>query len=186
MESAATQRQPQLLLGGAILGGAFVAVLAGVYGNVHDPASETTVQLIFSTTLHMKAWMTTLAVVLAITQLLSAMWMWGKLPLGAAPSWIGPTHRLLGTLALVATIPVAYHCLWSLGFESDIGQSRRFWHSIFGCAFYGAFATKVLVVRSHKMPGWALPAIGSAVFTVLVAIWLTSSLWFFNNIGVEF
>ena len=91
-----------------------------------------------------------------------------------------------GTLALMATVPVAYHCLWSLGFESDIGQTRRFWHSLFGCVFYGAFVTKVIAVRSHRMPSWALPVIGGFVFTILVLIWLTSSLWFFTNIGVQF
>ena len=59
------------------------------------------------------------------------------------------------------------------------------WHSVFGCLFFGAFTTKVLVVRSHRMPGWALPAVGAALFTVLVVIWLTSSLWFFRTVGIE-
>jgi hypothetical protein len=185
MQPSNVQRRPELMLAAAVVAGAFVAVLAGVYGNVHDPASETTVQFFFSTTLHMKAWMTTLALALAVLQVLSALWMWGRLPLGDAPSWIGPVHRLLGTLTLVATLPVAYHCLWSLGFESDIGQSRRFWHSVFGCAFYGAFATKVISVRSHRMPSWALPVVGGTVFTLLVLLWLTSSLWFFDNVAVE-
>ena len=35
------------------------------------------------------------------------------------------------------------------------------------------------------MPGWALPVVGGLLFTVLVLIWLTSSLWFFRTIGVE-
>jgi hypothetical protein len=79
-----------------------------------------------------------------------------------------------------------YHCLWSLGFNPGDGGGRVFWHSLFGCAFFGAFATKVLAVRSHRMPGWALPVVGGLLFTVLVLLWLTSSLWFFQNIGVEF
>jgi Family of unknown function (DUF6529) len=43
----------------------------------------------------------------------------------------------------------------------------------------------VFVVRSRRMPGWALPAVGATLFTVLVLIWLTSSLWFFRTIGIE-
>ena len=94
-------------------------------------------------------------------------------------------HRITGSLALLFTLPVAYHCLWSLGFNPGDGSGRRLWHSIFGCLFFGAFTTKVLVVRSRRMPGWALPAVGATLFTVLVLIWLTSSLWFFRTIGIE-
>lgn len=179
-------QRPKVALGAAVFAGGIVALLAGVYGNVNDPASETTVQFFFSNTLAMKAWMTTVAVLLAMGQLFSALWIWGRLPLGKPPAWIGAYHRLGGTLALMATVPVAYHCLWALGFEPDLGQPRRFWHSVLGCVFYGAFVTKVIAVRSHRMPSWALPVIGGFVFTVLVLIWLTSSLWFFTNIGVQF
>jgi hypothetical protein len=56
---------------------------------------------------------------------------------------------------------------------------------VLGCAFYGAFATKVLVVRSRRMPGWALPVVGGVLFSVVVLIWLTSSWWFFTEVGVE-
>ena len=179
------ERPPLAVLGGAVLVGALVAVAAGVYGRVHDPASETTVQWFFSTTLHFKAWMATLALLLAVLQLLGALWMYGKLPLRPAPAWVGPAHRISGSLTLLVTLPVAYHCLWSLGFDPDPGGSRRFWHSVLGCLVYGAFATKILVVRARGMPGWALPVVGGVLFTSLVLVWLTSSLWFFNEIGVE-
>jgi hypothetical protein len=179
------EASPGLLFAGAALVGALVAVTLGAYGQVHDPASETTIRWFFTTTLHFKAWMTTLALLLAIFQLLGGLWMFGRLPFGHAPLWIGPAHRILGSLALLVSLPVAYHCLWSLGFNPDPGGGRRFWHSVLGCAFYGTFATKVLVVRSHRMPGWALPVVGGLLFTVLVLIWLTSSLWFFRTIGVQ-
>ena len=81
------------------------------------------------------------------------------------------------------TLPVAYHCLWSLGFETDASNARRFWHSLFGCAFYGAFATKVLCVHAKGLPGWALPVIGGLVFSLLVGLWFTSAFWFFDNSG---
>jgi hypothetical protein len=41
----------------------------------------------------------------------------------------------------------------------------------------------VTLVRSHGSPSWALPVAGGMVFTILVAIWLTTSLWFFTTIG---
>jgi len=184
--SAPAGPSPTTVFAGAAAIGALVAVAAGVYGRLHDPASETTITWVFTSTLHLKAWMTTLAMLLAIGQVLGGLWMFGKLPLGSAPSWVGPAHRIAGSLALLASLPVAYHCLWSLGFNPDPGGSRRFWHSVFGCLFYGTFATKVLAVRSRRMPGWALPVVGGLLFTVLTVIWLTSSLWFFREIGTEF
>jgi hypothetical protein len=176
---------PNVAFLGAAAVGALVATALGVYGKVHDPASETTIQWFFTSTLHFKAWLTTVAVVLAIGQVAGALWMYGKLGSRPAPSWVGPGHRILGTLALVASLPVAYHCLWSLGFNPDPGGSRRLFHSLFGCVFYGAFATKVMAVRSKRMPGWALPVMGGLLFATLVAVWLTSSLWFFRTIGWE-
>jgi len=183
--AAPADRSPMHALAIAALAGALVAVALGVYGQVHDPASETTIRWFFSTTLHFKAWMTTLVFLLAIVQVIGALWMYGRLPWGDAPDWVGPAHRIAGSLALLVSLPVAYHCLWSLGFDPDPGGSRRFWHSVFGCLFYGAFATKVVVVRSKRMPGWALPIVGGVLFTLLMLLWVSSSLWFFRNIGVE-
>ncbi|MFT5201621.1 MAG: hypothetical protein ACI9C1_000999 [Candidatus Aldehydirespiratoraceae bacterium] len=76
--------------------------------------------------------------------------------------------------AFVLTRPVAYQCLWALGFKTTDG--RVLFHSRFGCAFYGAFATKTLVLHSKKMPGWALPGAGASLVVLLTAIWATSSL----------
>jgi hypothetical protein len=56
-------------------------------------------------------------------------------------------------------------------------------HSIFGCLVYGAFAAKVLIVRTPRAPGWALPVAGSLMFTTLVVVWLTSALWFIDKNG---
>ena len=183
-ETATAGRSTNTIFAGAVLAGALVAVLAGVYGRAHDPASETTIKLFFTTTLHFKAWATTAILLLVIMQLFGALWMYGKLPLGDAPDWVGPMHRFSGTLALVISLPVAYHCLWSLGFNPAPSSSRRLWHSLFGCVFYGAFVTKVMVVRSKRMPGWALPIVGGVLFTTLIALWLTSSLWFFRQFGI--
>jgi heme/copper-type cytochrome/quinol oxidase subunit 4 len=167
----------------AVLAGAAVALALGVYGRSHNAAGQALFTLGFSGTINMKAWLATLALVLAVVQIILAMWMYGKLGHRSAPAWVGPIHRLTGTIALLVTLPVVYHCLWSLGFETDSGSTRRFVHSILGCVFYGAFTTKVLCVRSTKMPGWALPVVGGALFACLVGLWLTSALWFFDNVG---
>jgi len=41
----------------------------------------------------------------------------------------------------------------------------------------------VTLVRSPETPSWSLPVVGGVVFTTLVAIWLTSSLWFFTAVA---
>jgi hypothetical protein len=176
-----TRHDATLLL--ASLGGAAVAVALGVYGRQHDPAGQALFTLGFSGTINMKAWLATLVLLLAIVQISLALWMYGKLGSRPAPAWTGQAHRLVGTLAFLVSLPIAYHCLWSLGFERHPDQARRFWHSLFGCAFYGAFTVKVLCVRSRRVPGWALPVVGGTVFALLVALWLTSALWFFRNSG---
>ncbi len=167
-----------LLLGGAI------SVAVGVYGSVHDPAGQQTISLFFSNTLSFKAWTTTLILILALYQLWSSLRMWGKVSWPRkTPPWFGDAHRLSGTLVFALSLPVAFHCLWAIGFDPDLSELRRFAHSILGCLFYGAFAAKVTLVRSHSGPSWSLPVFGGVVFTTLVAIWVTSSLWFFTNIG---
>ena len=50
-----------------------------------------------------------------------------------------------------------------------------------GCAFYGAFAAKVLVVRLHRFPG---STAGGLLFAVLIAVWYTSAVWFLRLAGV--
>jgi len=168
----------------SLLGLALAVSLAlGVYAKAHDPAGRPLFTLGFSGMLQMKAWLTTIAVALLLVQLLTALWMWGRLP-GArsAPTWASQVHRLTGSIAFIATVPAAVHCMWSLGFGS--GSTRVLVHSIVGCAFYGAYAAKMLGLRLTGLPGWALPVMGSAVMVSLTLIWLTSALWFFTRSGL--
>jgi len=168
----------------AFLIGAAVAVGLGVYGRVHDPTGRAIFTLFFSGMLNLKVWFATAAFTCALFQLLTALRMYGKLRVPrVAPSWLGDAHRLSGTLAFLFSLPVAYHCLWALGFERHPDPLRRFVHSIAGCFFYGAFTAKVVIVRSRRLPGWALPVAGGAVLSALVVIWLTSALWFFRDVG---
>jgi hypothetical protein len=165
---------------GALLLGAAVALALGVYGHVHDPSQKLVFTLFFSSTIAMKVWFATVALAFAVLQVTTALWLYGKLG-ASAPSWLGNVHRLSGRLAFVFSLPVAYHCLWSLGFQDT--NTRVLAHSIFGCLVYGAFAAKVLVVRSRSLPGWALPVAGGLMFSTLVVVWLTSALWFIDKQG---
>jgi Family of unknown function (DUF6529) len=169
----------RLLLAG--LAGALVAMALGIYGNVHDPASDLSITLGFADTLTMKVWLASLAVLFALLQVTSALWLYGRLGPRPAPEWLGAVHRISGRLAFLLSLPVAYHCLYQLAFQDTTG--RVLLHSIFGCAFYGAFAVKVVIVRSPALPGIALPMAGGALFSVLVATWLTSGLWFISENG---
>ena len=170
---------PRLLI--AALAGAAVALTLGVYGHVHDPSQKLVFTLFFSETISMKVWFATAALGFALVQVTTALWLYGKLPLAAPPAWLGSAHRISGRLAFLLTLPVAYHCLWSLGFQDT--TTRVLAHSLLGCAFYGAFVAKVVIVRSRALPGWALPVAGGLLFSVLVGLWLTSALWFIDQKG---
>ncbi len=160
--------------------GAAIAVALGVYGRVHTPSQQLVFTLGLSSTVAMKVWLSTVVLAFSIAQVIMALWVYGKLP-WQAPSWLGTTHRLSGRIAFLISLPVAYHCLWSLGFQAT--NARVLAHSLFGCAFYGAFATKVMIVRSKNLPGWALPMAGGIVFSVLVLAWCFSALWLVQHQG---
>ncbi len=165
---------------GVFLAGAALSILLGVYADTHTPTGEKPYTLFFSDTIQLKVWFATAALLLAVVQILLAMRIYGKLPWPrTAPTWLGDAHRLCGTLAFLVTIPVAYQCLWALGFQST--PTRVLVHSLAGCLFYGAFLAKVLAVRIEGLPGWSLPVLGGLVFTALVVIFLTSSVWFFTD-----
>jgi hypothetical protein len=162
--------------------GAAVSLSLGVYSRQHNPTGEQIAHFGFSGVLNMKAWLTTGAVVLALAQAVTASWMWGRLPARrTAPAWVAPFHRWTGTAAFLLVLPVAYHCLWSLGFRDT--SPRVFMHSLLGCAFFGALTTKLLALRSKRLPGWALPVFGGSLVALLTGLWLTSSLWFFTTVA---
>lgn len=166
-----------------LLIGAALSMSIGVYGRLHEPTFLAVNVSGFSSPQTVKVWLASGAFVLAIVQLVSALVMYGKVPGVRAPSWIGPLHRWSGRLAFLLTIPVAMHCLYALGFQSY--NTRVLLHSLLGCAFFGAFATKMLVLSRKGTPSWALPLFGGLVFTGLVGLWLTSALWFFTTFGVK-
>jgi hypothetical protein len=162
---------------------ALVALTVGLVARERVQPDTGEYELFFKDTLHMKAWFASAAVALALTQLFTAAWIFRKLP-WARPAWIPALHRWTGRIIFLLTLPVAYHCVFMLGFEE--GESRVLAHSLLGCAVYGAFAAKVLIVRLHRFPGWVLPMAGALLFSVLVAVWYTSAVWLFSNDGFEF
>jgi uncharacterized protein DUF6529 len=166
--------------------GAAVAILLGVYANEHTPTREKPYSLFFTDTIQLKVWFAAVAALLAVLQVLIALRMYEKIHVPRkAPAWLGDAHRLVGVVAFALTLPVAYHCLWSLGFQSvDMAgdaSTRVLIHSITGCFFYGAFVTKVLCVRVNGLPGWTLPVVGGLVFSALMVLFVTSSLWYITD-----
>lgn len=166
-----------------VLIGCLVAAALGVYSRTHEPTHVAVNVAGFSSPVTVKVWLATLAVLLALVQVFSALVMYGKIT-ALAGAWVGPVHRWSGRAAFIVSIPVAMHCLYALGFGDY--NTRVLVHSLLGCFFYGAFATKMLLLARKGIPGWALPIIGGLVFTGLAGLFVTSSLWFFTTVGVKF
>ena len=138
--------------------------------------------LFFSDTIHMKVWLTTGVVGLAGCQILTAGRMFGVLRWLPSGSIWARVHRVAGYAAILLSLPVAYHCVFMLGFETH--SARVFLHSLLGSTLYGAFLGKMIVVRSEEFPGWVLPISGAVLFAVLAGIWLTTSLYVFHAAGL--
>ena len=159
----------------------------GVFGRVHEPSYGATWPTYgFSSTATFKAWTGAVVVALALAQLLTALWLYGRLPgVRAAPAWLGPVHRANGALAFVLSLPVAAYCLYGFGFAPEPFSTRTLVHSLAACVFYGAFAAKVVLVHTRRLPGWALPVAGGLLLTAVVVAWLTSAVWLFSEIGIQ-
>jgi hypothetical protein len=172
----------------AFTAGAVVAFLAGVFGKVHEPTLDGTTTLGFDTVIDMKTVVSVPVGVLAVLQLVSALWLYGKLGI-RAPSWLGTVHRVSGTVAVLLTVFLAYHCLWSLGLESGtlpdghVVPTRTVVHGVLGCAVVGALVVKVTAVRSKRAPGWFLPVAGGLLFALLIAALVTSTAWYVSENG---
>ena len=175
------KRSPRWLLA-PLLALAFFSLLAGLLAKASaDSSPSGYFDLFFSDTIHMKAWLASTAAALALLQLFTAAWIFHKLP-WPKPAWVNPVHRWTGRLAFVATLPVAYHCIFKLGFQS--GDDRVLAHSLLGSGFYGAYAAKITIVRLKRFPTPVLPLAGGLLFAVLIAVWYTSAVWFFRLVGV--
>jgi hypothetical protein len=163
--------------------GALVALTLGVYGHLHNPTAYAINIAGFSSPGAVKSWLATGAFVFAFVQVGSALVMYGKVPRIAAPSWIGGLHRWSGRIAFLLAVPVAVHCLYALGFQNY--STRVLVHSLLGCAFFGAFTIKMLILPKSELPSWTPPVLGALVFTALTGVWFTSAYWFFSTFGIR-
>jgi hypothetical protein len=128
----------------------------------------------------LKSMLASVALGLTVLQVLLAVWIYRKLPLaGSPPRPVRLVHRVIGFGLFALTVPIAVHCLLAYGVQ--LTSARVAVHSIAGCFFYGAFATKVLLVQSRRLPGWALPVAGGTLAVVVGVLWYTSALWYYNG-----
>jgi Family of unknown function (DUF6529) len=134
-------------------------------------------------TLPLKSTLASIVLGLATFQLLSATWIYGKLPFASGrPGWLPPLHRLAGVTAILVSLPVAYHCFRAYGVQTF--DARIAVHSIAGCFLYGAFVAKVTIVRWSRFPGWTLPLAGGLLVTTVAVLWYTSALWYYNDFSI--
>jgi len=160
------------MLGIGVAGALYVA------GRLHQP--DYTFTLFGADPIPPKSLLATVALGMAGLQVLLALWIYRKLPLaGNPPRPVPLAHRVIGFTVIALTIPVAVHCLIVYGVQ--LTSLRVAIHSIAGCFFYGAFAAKVLVVRSRRLPGWVLPTAGGTLAIIVGVLWYTSALWYYNG-----
>ena len=155
-----------------------VAAALYVAGRLHQP--DYTFSMFGTDPFPLKSLLATIALVLAGVQVLLAAWIYRKLPLaGIPPRPVPVAHRVTGFALFALTIPVAVHCLIVYGVQ--LTSPRVAIHSIAGCFFYGAFAAKVLLVHSRRLPRWALPVAGGTLAVIVGVLWYTSALWYYNG-----
>lgn len=127
----------------------------------------------------LKSTLATIALGVAAVQVILALWMYRKLPLARPLRPVRPVHRIIGFVLLALTVPIAVHCLITYGVQ--LTSVRVAVHSLAGCFLYGAFAAKVVIVQSSRLPGWALPVTGGALAVIVAVLWYTSALWYYNG-----
>lgn len=168
--------------------GAVVALLVGLFAKLHDPSTAGTSTFGFPTLIEMKVALSLVIGVLAVLQLVGALWIYGKLGI-RPPSRLGTVHRISGAITVVLILVVAYHCLWVLGLQTGSyasGQpvaTRTVVHGILGCAVVGALVVKLVAVRSRRAPGWFLPVAGGLLFALLIGVVMTSAVWYVSSTG---
>jgi hypothetical protein len=164
-----------------LLAAALVAVALGVYGKVHEPTGRPLFPTGSAEMIATKAALSTVVLAGALIQLGLALRLYGRLGSTPVPGWVGRTHRIVGAVTFLASLPVAAQCLWALGYQGyDV---RVAVHSLLGCLLYGAFVTKILGLHVPGLPGWLVPWAGGTLFALVVALWLTSALWYYTSEG---
>src|ERR671935_2446275 len=98
---------------------------------------------VFSSGIAGKAWFATAALSFGVIQVSTGARIFGKLqrviPIGRP--YINRIHRWSGRLAILCTLPVAFHCVFILGFQTT--DARVLAHSVVGSLVYGVLAVKL-------------------------------------------
>ena len=144
------------------------------------------VTAVFSSTIAAKAWLASAAGVLALVQVSTGARIFGKVRrfVPIPPPHVNRIHRWSGRLAILLTLPVAFHCIFILGFQTS--DARVLAHSIVGSLVYGVIAVKLFFVHDPDHPRVTLPVVGSTLFATLAVLWSTSSLWYFTQVRFGF
>jgi hypothetical protein len=141
---------------------------------------------VFSSGIAGKAWFATAALAFGVVQVSTGARIFGKLqrvvPIGRP--YVNRVHRWSGRLAILCTLPVAFHCIFILGFKTT--DARVLVHSILGSFVYGVIVVKIFFVHDREHPRWTLPLVGGTLFTTLVLLWSTSAYWYFTNVRFGF
>ncbi|MEW1860252.1 MULTISPECIES: DUF6529 family protein [unclassified Streptomyces] len=163
-----------------------IAVGFGIYafGKEHTPDYNSGIYGQHGTdAVDLKARLGSALLCLVLIQYGLALWMFGRIPgVRAAPHPVRTGHRVLGYFLFLFSLPIAFHCLVTYGIETS--SPRVAIHSFTGCAFYGAFVAKVIVVRSKRLPGFLLPVMGSLLLVGVALLWYTAPLWVLNGYSV--
>lgn len=141
---------------------------------------------VFSAPIVFKVWFATAALVLAVVQVTTGARIFGKLErvVPIPRPQVNRVHRWSGRLAILCTLPVAFHCIFILGFQTT--DARVLAHSIAGSFVYGVLAVKLFFVHDRAHPRWVLPVVGGTMAAVLTTLWATSALWYFTNVRFGF
>jgi uncharacterized protein DUF6529 len=141
---------------------------------------------VFSSGIAGKAWFASAALAFGVVQVSTGARIFGKLerivPIGRPR--VNRVHRWSGRVAILCTLPVAFHCIFILGFKTT--DTRVLTHSLLGSFVYGVIAVKIFFVRDRDHPRWTLPLVGGTLFTTLLALWSTSAFWYFTNVRFGF
>ena len=93
----------------------------------------------------------------------------------------------LGSICFLVSGAIAYRASARRGWL-PARRGPGWWQpavNLLGCAFFGAFTIKMLILPKSELPSWTLPALGALVFTALTGVWFTSAYWFFSTFGIR-
>lgn len=162
--------------------GAGTALALGVYAAAHEPTGRDFLLFGFTSAGAWKSALASIAMFLFVVQVSLGLRITGRVgPRLPPPPWSAELHRLVGTVAFGISLPVVFHCVWTLGYRAD--DSRLVVHSIFGCITYGLYVTKLIAVRRDDAAPWAVPLTGTLLGAAMLVAWWTSAFVYYAGSG---